>query len=50
MNKSFGTIPRTIRMAEPPIFGPNQVDNEIELTNRQSKNKIYNLLLVRFSV
>ena len=41
MNKSFGTIPRTIRMAEPPIFGPNQVENEIELTNRQSMNKTW---------
>ena len=40
-NKSFGTIPNTIRMAEPPIFEPNQAENEIELINRQSKLKTW---------
>jgi len=41
MNKSFGTIPRMIRMAEPPIFEPDMVENEIELIKRKSSTKTW---------
>ena len=34
MNKSFGTIRSMFTMAEPPIFGIENIENEVELLNR----------------